>query len=117
MGANEQILCLFVAINIVTGLLEHANIQYASRTANRIFNTSELHRWHHSTVAGEYQKNYGKVLCVWDVFFRTWYYRETDFVKEVGTRDDYSPVSNRLMAQMKQPFIEKTGQRGIYDVS
>lgn len=55
----------------VTGLLEHANVRFDAGVLNYVFNTAELHRWHHSVEIEESQTNYGKALSIWDSVFGT----------------------------------------------
>ena len=38
-----------------------------------IFNTPELHRWHHSMDLSEGNRNYGENLAVWDLLFGTYH--------------------------------------------
>ncbi len=68
----------------VTGLMEHANIDFRAGFLNYIFNTAELHRWHHSVVINESQTNYGKALSIFDVLFATLKTSKTDHVTNVG---------------------------------
>jgi len=68
----------------ITGLLEHANVDFKAGKLNYFFNTAELHRWHHSVVVKESQKNYGKALSIWDLVFGTFYYPPRRQVKKVG---------------------------------
>jgi sterol desaturase/sphingolipid hydroxylase (fatty acid hydroxylase superfamily) len=81
LGAPESVFALVFSINAAAGLLEHANIDFDAGWLNRIFNTAQLHRWHHSVDIETSMQNYGKVLSIWDQVFGT-YYRPTD--SEVG---------------------------------
>jgi hypothetical protein len=36
-----------------------------------VFNTNELLRWHHSVKLPEGKRNYGRVLIVWNLLFKT----------------------------------------------
>jgi sterol desaturase/sphingolipid hydroxylase (fatty acid hydroxylase superfamily) len=38
---------------------------------NWIFSGPDLHRWHHSSVIEESNKNYGATLIFWDILFGT----------------------------------------------
>lgn len=68
----------------VTGLLEHANVDFKAGSLNYVFNTAELHRWHHSIKMHESKKNYGKALSVWDLVFGTFYYPKQRKVEQLG---------------------------------
>ncbi|MBL7543433.1 MAG: sterol desaturase family protein [Bdellovibrionaceae bacterium] len=69
---------LFVTLSGVTGILIHVNFRHSTRFINKIFNTSELHRWHHQPEA--MSKNFGKVLCIWDWIFNTRYERDNKYI-------------------------------------
>jgi sterol desaturase/sphingolipid hydroxylase (fatty acid hydroxylase superfamily) len=73
----EILLALFVITNAVTGLLEHANIDFRLGQLNRIFNSAELHRWHHSLESKESNSNYGKIISFWDQVFGSYHYDGT----------------------------------------
>ncbi|MEK6773613.1 MAG: sterol desaturase family protein [Bdellovibrionota bacterium] len=68
----------------VTGLMEHANINFKAGALNYIFNTAELHRWHHSLDFKESRTNFGKALSIFDLLFSTFKYSSTDQVRKVG---------------------------------
>lgn len=73
-----------IYFSAVTGLLEHANVRFDAGFLNCIFNTAQLHRWHHSVVVKESQTNYGKALIIWDLIFKSYYLPKNILVKEVG---------------------------------
>lgn len=52
-------------------LIQHANIDLKSSCLNFVFSTNEVHRWHHSTIPSEANRNYGNALLIWDHVFRT----------------------------------------------
>ncbi len=64
-----QVQTLFITLSGVTGILIHVNFNHSTKYFNKIFNTAELHRWHHQP--NSMQTNFGKVLCLWDWAFRT----------------------------------------------
>jgi sterol desaturase/sphingolipid hydroxylase (fatty acid hydroxylase superfamily) len=63
--------------------IQHANINLNSGWANYIFSTNEVHRWHHSTVPSEANRNYGNALLIWDHVFGT-FKAPNGFSKEKG---------------------------------
>lgn len=67
-----------------TGLMEHANVDFRAGTLNYLFNTAELHRWHHSVVVEESQTNYGKALSLFDGIFGTLKIAKGEHVTQVG---------------------------------
>lgn len=72
LGAPYEVLLWLSAITAYVGLLTHCNIEMNFLfPMSYIFNTPELHRWHHSKKLKEGNKNYGENLAIWDVIFRT----------------------------------------------
>jgi sterol desaturase/sphingolipid hydroxylase (fatty acid hydroxylase superfamily) len=71
LGASPRAFALFLVVNAVTGFLEHANVDFVTGPLRYVMNTAELHRLHHADDVVTSRHNYGKVLCVWDVVFRT----------------------------------------------
>jgi sterol desaturase/sphingolipid hydroxylase (fatty acid hydroxylase superfamily) len=102
-GVSQELMALFLLTNGVTGLLEHANINYRGGVLNRVFNTAELHRWHHSTVIEESSTNFGKVLCVWDQIFGSYYLPADREVGDTGVIDEDSHLET-YWAELALPF-------------
>jgi sterol desaturase/sphingolipid hydroxylase (fatty acid hydroxylase superfamily) len=75
-SVSTQVQYLFVTLSGVTGVLIHVNFRHSTRFINKIFNTSELHRWHHQSET--MYSNFGKVLCIWDWVFRTRIEKDND---------------------------------------
>lgn len=101
-GVGAELMTLFLLVNAVTGLLEHANVDFDAGKLNRFFNTAQLHRWHHSTVVKESSTNFGKVLSVWDQVFGSYFLPEGRRVKTVGVVGEQIP--NGSWDQMTYPF-------------
>ena len=63
---------------------------------------AELHRFHHSKIIGESNKNYGNNLIFWDIVFGTFFYPKE---KEVNTIGLYNPAYPKdYLGQLKAPF-------------
>ncbi len=103
----QEIMVLFLAANVITGLLEHANVDFSAGPFNYVFNTAELHRWHHSTILKEANQNYGKVLCVWDLAFRSHCVRHDSEIDEVGLTAGEAIVPPTIRGQWGVPFRKK----------
>jgi sterol desaturase/sphingolipid hydroxylase (fatty acid hydroxylase superfamily) len=106
LGVPERVLGLFWTINMVHGYLEHANVDFRLGLGNRLWNTPELHQWHHSELIPESNKNYGKVFSVWDSVFRTWYKPVGKRVKRAGLTGDL-PEKYNLWSQFMFSFRRK----------
>lgn len=71
LGVSPEALIAYLAITQPVVLLQHANIDLRHGWLNRVFSTPEVHRWHHSTVPEEANRNYGNALLIWDHVFGT----------------------------------------------
>jgi sterol desaturase/sphingolipid hydroxylase (fatty acid hydroxylase superfamily) len=101
-GCSDDLIALFLVTNAITGLLEHANVDFKAGCLNYLFNTAELHRWHHAIEWKKANSNYGKVLCIWDLIFKTHYWPANEDVGQVGVRDTRVPTE--LVSAMVFPF-------------
>ncbi|UXR65064.1 sterol desaturase family protein [Bdellovibrio bacteriovorus] len=102
LAVPPELIALFLLVNAVTGLLEHANVDFEMGPLNRVFNTAQLHRWHHSVVPEISSQNFGKVLSIWDQVFGTWYHPEGKHVGKIGVEGEDIP--KRTWGQMLYPF-------------
>jgi ornithine lipid hydroxylase len=100
-----EVTVMVISISAITGFLEHINIDFKAGWLNYIFNTAQHHRWHHSRIVKESNKNYGKALIVWDILFRTFYLPKDREVEQVGTVAD--DVPHDIIGQYKYPFTHK----------
>jgi sterol desaturase/sphingolipid hydroxylase (fatty acid hydroxylase superfamily) len=101
-GAPENVMQWFGAITAFIGILTHCNIDVKFGWLNYIFNTSGLHRWHHSMDLREGNKNYGENLMLWDLIFGSYF----DDSKrrppvEIGIKE---AMPTTFMAQLAMPF-------------
>lgn len=101
-GVPAEVMAMFLTINAVTGLLEHANVDFNAGFLNYIFNTAQLHRWHHSIEPKISSTNFGKVLTVWDLVFGTHHLPKGEEVGVIGVFDPEAP--KRTLAQLAYPF-------------
>jgi sterol desaturase/sphingolipid hydroxylase (fatty acid hydroxylase superfamily) len=71
LGADARVLSVVGAFAIAHLSVQHANADLKLGPLNWVMAGPELHRWHHSRVPEEANRNYGHVLILWDVIFRT----------------------------------------------
>lgn len=71
LGAGPRVLALLGAFALAHLSVQHANIDLRLGPLNWLVAGPELHRWHHSRLPVEANHNYGHLLIVWDVVFRT----------------------------------------------
>lgn len=104
LGAPPEVMALLATLSATTGLLEHVNIDFAAGSLNRVFNTAELHRWHHGTDIEQAMCNFGKMLSVWDSVFGTYYLPRDREVGDVGLRATARQVPAGFWGQLLYPF-------------
>ncbi len=71
LGAGENVLALWVLFAAIHGIFQHCNMPVRIGALNWIFSMAQLHRWHHSRLPMESNRNYGQNLSVWDTVFGT----------------------------------------------
>jgi sterol desaturase/sphingolipid hydroxylase (fatty acid hydroxylase superfamily) len=98
----------YFAFQLTVGLLTHSNLAVKSGWLSRVFNTPELHRWHHSWVRKEHDNNYGSVSMVWDHLFGT-YFNPRDRTASVDIGVD-TPVPVSWFGQLAIPFRRRNAK-------
>ena len=101
LGVSEDVLICVVSISGVTGFVEHINVDFKAGFLNYVFNTAQHHRWHHSIIEKESNRNYGKTLILWDLLFGTFYLPRNKEVEEVGVDEN---VPHNVVRQFVYPF-------------
>lgn len=100
------------AITAYIGVLTHCNVAMRCGWLNYVFNTPNLHRWHHSTNPVEGNTNYGQNLMLWDQVFGTWRYRRERGPGVIGIHER---MPRKLLAQLLIPFTWKRYQAAPAD--
>lgn len=108
VGVSEQVLSLYFVFYSINGFFQHCNIELKLGYLNYIVSGPELHRWHHSMVLKESNKNYGNNLIVWDLLFGTWYLPEDKEVSELGLQNRNYPLD--FLNQLKSPFTQSADE-------
>lgn len=72
LGFSPDAVLIYAALAMPLLLLQHSNIAFDFGRLNLIFNTNDLHRWHHSAAPDEGMKNLGRALVIWDQVFGTY---------------------------------------------
>lgn len=73
LGVDQTLFAMIGVVNIIVGLFQHANVDFALGPLSWIFSIGELHRWHHSRRIDEANTNYGNNFIFWDAVFGTRY--------------------------------------------
>lgn len=109
LGVSEQVLSLYFLIYSINGFFQHCNIKLRLGWLNYVVSGPELHRWHHSKIINESNKNYGNNLIIWDIIFGTYFLPKNRKVAELGLLNRYYPLD--FISQMKTPFIKGLDKR------
>jgi sterol desaturase/sphingolipid hydroxylase (fatty acid hydroxylase superfamily) len=101
VGVPKDIIVWSSAITAYAGLLTHCNVEMRFGILNYLFNTPALHRWHHSMVREEGNRNYGENLMLFDLLFGTFINPDRPPPAEIGIREPMPPT---LVEQILYPF-------------
>jgi sterol desaturase/sphingolipid hydroxylase (fatty acid hydroxylase superfamily) len=101
LGAPKEVLIMVSAITAIIGILTHANVEMRCGVLSYVFNTPELHRWHHSKVIEEGNRNYGENLMLFDQLFGTFFLPPRRPPADIGIR---YPMPPTFIAQLAAPF-------------
>ncbi|WP_422019984.1 sterol desaturase family protein [Pyruvatibacter mobilis] len=107
-GAPVEVFMWVGGITAFSGLLTHTNVVMRAGWLNYVFNTPELHRWHHSKVVEEGNTNYGEVLMVYDLLFGTWFLPDRRPPAGIGISEQM-PTS--FAGQLAHPFRTLSAMR------
>jgi sterol desaturase/sphingolipid hydroxylase (fatty acid hydroxylase superfamily) len=97
LGAPMEVITWLSAVTAFIGILTHCNIDMRFGVLSSIFNTPELHRWHHSRDLREGNKNYGENIMLWDHVFGTYF----------NTRDYRPPEDIGISEAMPPGFLQQ----------
>ena len=101
-GAPAEVMAWLSALTGYIGLMTHTNATMRFGPLSYVFNTPELHRWHHSMDLREGNRNYGENLVIWDLVFGTWFNEARRPPATIGIRE---AMPTRLGAQLVWPFL------------
>lgn len=110
MGAPMDVVTWLSAIGAFVGTLTHCNIDMRFGALSVVFNTPELHRWHHSRVLREGNTNYGENIMLWDWVFGTWFNENRRPPADIGIAD---PMPASFRGQIVWPFVKAFGRRRV----
>ena len=115
LGVDQTVLSLYFVFYAVNGYFQHSNIDVRFGWLNYLISSAELHRWHHSDLPEESNRNYGNNVIIWDVLFGTYYAPKARVVDSLGLQNKEYPSS--FSEQMKTPFIPGLEKRRLPFVS
>lgn len=103
LGCPEPVMALYAVFASVHSLVQHSNIDVRSGPLTWLGSQAELHRWHHSPVPAQSNRNYGNVLIIWDVVFGTRYLPDEAPPSAVGLGGD-DEFPRTYLGQLWAPF-------------
>jgi sterol desaturase/sphingolipid hydroxylase (fatty acid hydroxylase superfamily) len=101
LGVPNDVLSWIAAITAYIGLLTHCNVQMRCGWLSYVFNTPDLHRWHHSQDLRQGNKNYGENLVLFDLLFGTFYIDPARPPANIGIP---APMPTHFLGQLAFPF-------------
>ncbi len=84
LGAPLFLLQWLAAITAFIGILTHCNVALKTAWFSYVFNTPNLHRYHHSPEVTEGNVNYGENIMLWDHLFGTFSWPKTPPRLDIG---------------------------------
>ena len=100
-GAPLEVFQWVSMVTAFVGMLTHCNIAMKFGPLSYVFNTAELHRWHHSMDVREGNRNYGENLMIFDQLFGTYFNAARRPPAVIGIREAM-PATFR--GQLVHPF-------------
>ncbi len=108
-GISMDAIVWVSAITAYIGILTHCNVDMECGWLNYIFNTPNLHRWHHSNERDIGNSNYGENLMLWDMLFGTYLYKKHCDITDIGIAEI---MPARFIDQLAVPFRWRKVQSG-----
>lgn len=121
MHCDKSVIVLYSTVDILKGFWHHANIRTHIGKLNYIFNSAELHWWHHSVEAKGQLANYGSILSIWDWLFGTAYYEKGVWPEQIGVEgmDNFPETYHEMFATARftdDQVIDRFGPKAAYVV-
>jgi sterol desaturase/sphingolipid hydroxylase (fatty acid hydroxylase superfamily) len=111
-GISMDAIIWVSAITAYIGILTHCNVAMRCGWLNYLFNTPNMHRWHHSTNLDEGNRNYGQNLLLWDQLFGTCFRRSDEQLGGIGIVER---MPRRFLQQLGMPFVWARYQQSAPD--
>jgi len=108
LGISKEVLGIYFVFYSINGFFQHCNINLRLGFLNYIISGPELHRWHHSFVIREANRNYGNNLIIWDLLFGTWFLPRAREIERLGLKNREYPLD--FVTQLRTPFIKGIDQ-------
>lgn len=110
LGAPMVVITWVGIVTAFIGMLTHCNVEMRFGWLSYVFNTPELHRWHHSKDLREGNKNYCENVMLWDLVFGTYFNENRRPPVDIGI-SEYMP--SRFSHQLLWPFLSKSARKSL----
>lgn len=110
LGASMDVVMWLAAVTAFIGMLTHCNVEMRFGPLSWVFNTPELHRWHHSKKLREGNKNYGENIMLWDILFGTYFHEDRRPPANIGITE-HMPA--KFTHQILWPFLSASQKEGL----
>ncbi len=101
-GISMDAIVWVSALTAYIGMLTHCNVDMRCGALSLVFNTPNLHRWHHAAETALGKHNYGENLMLWDHVLRTYYRRDDAEVGAIGISEQ---MPGGFFGQLAAPFV------------
>ena len=115
VGVGAETVALYFVFYAVNGFYQHSNVDVRYGPLNYLISGPELHRWHHSKLVDESNRNYGNNLIVWDLVFGTWFLPKHARVGDLGLVNRDYPLD--FLHQMTAPLTPGLDKKPPPDAS
>jgi sterol desaturase/sphingolipid hydroxylase (fatty acid hydroxylase superfamily) len=110
-GAPLEVIQWMSAMTAFIGMLTHCNVTMKFGAISYVFNTPELHRWHHSMDLREGNRNYCENVMLWDQVFGTFINpKDRRPPANIGMKDYMPP---KFWQQLLWPFLTNAVKKRI----
>lgn len=109
LGVPAEAVVIFEVLLNATAMFNHGNVKLPGpldQFIRLVLVTPDMHRVHHSVHPGEFNRNFGFNLSVWDRLFRTYCAQPRDGhdLMLIGIKNFREPVDLSLPFLLVQPF-------------
>jgi len=101
IGADKEVLDLYVTVAALQAIVIHCNINLPWGPLKYILVTTQYHHWHHSSERPAIDTNYAAHTTLFDRLFRTHHMPGDHWPAEYGTT---KPLPRTYLGQLLFPF-------------
>jgi sterol desaturase/sphingolipid hydroxylase (fatty acid hydroxylase superfamily) len=117
LGVNGSVILWIAIVTTLIGHLNHSNLNFIWLGPLRyVINSPRMHVWHHDVILrGEFGKNFGVVLCLWDWLFGTAYLPADKEQPERLGFENMGKFPKGLLPRLVYPLFKKSAPIQMYN--